>query len=301
MIRHVKFGGRHPAGWRLLFLIGMTVLVSRAVAQISVTSAGVTAHFYSVPPFAEWAAVSVGSDNGAGVVTTAADLDARVQELSIAAVSNTLPTTAGWPPAQFNHARWNSTARLIHSRPGNNWYAALVGKFRNDSGRPLQTLGISFDLLGGLVSPETLPGFRVYRSLSGDVNSWVLLSPLSTGSTGRISAAISLLPEVWQPGTSLFLLWADDNGPSSDGYYALDNVSLALQPTLRVGRVTESEVEVSWPAGWGDCELEWATAITGAAWETAPGAPACENDTCRQRFSITAQWFFRLCCSPVVP
>ena len=50
--------------------------------------------------------------------------------------------------SEYNFARWNSTKGVVQSRIGNNWFAVILATLENNTGTPLQALGISY-YLGG--------------------------------------------------------------------------------------------------------------------------------------------------------
>jgi hypothetical protein len=273
-------------------------------AQIAVPLSGVTVTFDTAPPILEWSALSVGGDNGAGVVSTTSDLDLRVQELSVAMISNALPTATVYPPSQFNYARWNSSARLVQSRPGNNWFAVFVGKFLNTSGAAIQTFEVSYQLNQGALASETIPGFRVYFSVSGDYASWYSVEGLSTDQTGRVSTVISLAETpvwAWYPGAMFYLLWADDNGPLSDGYYTVDDVSITLQPRLAIRSTATNEVELSWPEQWPNCSVEATTNLVAKQWAPVSSAEVRTNGLWTCRVPVSEPTFFRLRSNVVIP
>ncbi len=74
------------------------------------------------------------------------------------------------------------------------------------------------------------PAHRVYWSLTGAADSWTAIESLSTGTAGHLTASVDV--GAWAPGGNLYILWADDNGPSSDtapqkeGAYTIDNFSV---------------------------------------------------------------------------
>jgi hypothetical protein len=193
-----------------------------ASAQVPVGPQGNAAlTFDAAPPVQEWSTQSFGGDNGGAGIVDAAALDAQVQLVSASTVNRALGTTFTLPPAQNNYARWNSAGKYLQSRIGNVEFTVTMLTLLNSAGTSWQTLEVSYDLGGGLFSQEQVPGFRVYFSLTGTPGSWQVVPALCSGSTGTVAGVISFSEfGAWFPGAALFLLWADDNGPGSDGYYS---------------------------------------------------------------------------------
>jgi hypothetical protein len=83
---------------------------------------------------------------------------------------------------------------------------------------------------------EQLYGHRIYWSLTGAANSWVVAGnatlPATAGSTSNVVFTLSLTN--WEAGATLYLVWADDNGNNgfgtADGDYTMDDISFT--PTL---------------------------------------------------------------------
>src|SRR6185436_6251144 len=105
---------------------------TQVVAGISVGAFGSAKWTFDAAPAAtEWSTLSVGT--GSGAVTTPAQLDAAVQLLAAGSITNVLPATATYPPAENSAARWNSNQQLLETRPAGNSFTVLMATLRNDS------------------------------------------------------------------------------------------------------------------------------------------------------------------------
>src|SRR5262245_23499298 len=168
--------------------------------------------FDAAPPVQEWATQSFGGDSGGTGILDAATLDAQVQLVSAEMVSRALTTNSTLPPQQNNYARWNSSGRFLQSRIGNVEFTVLMATLLNNTGEPLGTIGVSYDLGGGLPSAEQVPGFRGYFSLTGAAGSWQVIPEFCTGTTGSVSTVVQITwpSQVtwWHPGSVLYLMWA---------------------------------------------------------------------------------------------
>lgn len=181
--------------------------------------------FDAAPVAADWTTQSIGGEGGNAIIFNEATFDAQVQLLAASDVNRALASTAVVPPAQNNYARWNSAGRYLQTRIGNNTFTALMATLQNDTGISLSFLTVSCDVGGGLFIPEEVPGYRVYFSLTGVPGTWENIPELTTTVTGAFTATLNL--GSWAPGSSLYLLWADDNSTAgSDGYYTIDNVEI---------------------------------------------------------------------------
>jgi len=279
------------------FLTATLVLAQSVSAAISIQSPETRLTFETLPSSNDWRAVSVGFDSGSPVITTAVQMDEQVQTRSITSISNALATQTVTPPNSFNYARWNSAGHYLQSRMGNNWCAVFVAILRNDTPAPLEWLDISYDVTTGgcPCAAEDVPGFRVYFSLTGEANSWVVIPALSTGATGHISAVLDFGgTSVWAPGTDAYLLWADDNSAGTDAYYTLDNLTLATAPRLTIQPQPGGGVELSWLEGWNHYRVETASQIKSTNWQTLLDPMTSSGGRIRVLTTRTNTTFFRL-------
>jgi hypothetical protein len=282
------------------WLVTATLMLALALslpAAISIQSVETLLTFDTLPSSNNWRAVSIGFDSGSPVITTAAQMDEQVQIRSAASISNVLQTQTVGTPSSFNYARWNAAGGFIQSRMGNNWCAVFVARLRNDTPMPLQWLDISYDVTTGPCpcAAEEVPGFRVYFSLTGEANSWLVMPALSTGATGHVNAVINLGGiGLWLPGTEAYLLWADDNSSGTDAYYTLDNLKVALAPRLTIQPQPGGNVELSWPDGRNHYWVETASHLQSTSWQTLLEPTNVSGGRIRVSTVTTNTTFFRL-------
>lgn len=217
-----------------------TVASDTSPDAIGVTASGAgPLRFDTQPSPADgWATLSlIGTDS---THTNSASLDAAVTNLNAAHITNSLPLANVWPPAVNSMARWNEgtslgSSRCLQTSPSYNSHLVLMATLVNLSGAEVSSLTISY-LSNQLNNPisESVPGHRTFFSLTGLPNSWQLIPPFSalgTNSSTRTLRAILHLGS-WKPGATLYLLWADDNGPGShvspkEGAYTLDDFTIS--------------------------------------------------------------------------
>jgi hypothetical protein len=215
-------------------------LPNHATAQMLVGPGGLPPQpFTAAPPVSQWATTNV-TPNSPSAITTPAELDASVLTNTAARVNGAIVANGTVPPALGAVAQWNSNGRYLQSRANGNQYTLIKATLRNNSGANLSNITIAYDL-DVLVAPgssanEDIPGFRVYYSLTGNAGSWVHIPGLDSPSadfSGPMSATINV--GTWAPNANLYLLWADDNGPTSssapnhEGGYTIDNFSISFQ------------------------------------------------------------------------
>src|SRR6185295_8137514 len=100
------------------------------------------------------------------------------------------------------------------------------------------SIDITYDL-GALISSDSsvnespgLYGHQVFYSLTGDPGSWVKIDALSGVTNQNGLTATVTLSSPWIDGFVLYIIWVDDNGPSSntaplqEGAYTIDNFQL---------------------------------------------------------------------------
>lgn len=238
-----RFRGTLPL-WLIAVMASLACLAHVAQAAISVPVGGTpTLTFDTTPAETEWATgVLTGSG---GTYANEAQMDAGANTVTAANVVRTLPTSTTVPPSTFSGGfRHNLAAFYIQSRPttdGTNAASILKATLVNDIGAAAATLTIAYDFAVQSAAAGELRGYYVYYSLSGAPGSWVKIPALSGSETvGRVTATADLGASGWQPGTELYLLWADDNANGvSDPSYTIDNVTFAAAPITAVAIVTQ--------------------------------------------------------------
>lgn len=206
-----------------LFLLVWCLGPAGARAQIPVgLGPGPVIEFTTTPPATEWAThdVAVGDASTYG---TPAQLDAFAQTLNATSVVTALPGTLLTSTSRL--ARRQTTLGVLVTQPAGVPAVVLLARLQNTSGGDIQLLSVSYDF-SILVAPVTdsVPGQRVYWSLTGLPGSWTLI-PECSGLT--VSTPVSALLDVgtWPHGANLHLLWLDDNNQTgADGAFAIDNV-----------------------------------------------------------------------------
>jgi hypothetical protein len=163
-------------------------------------------------------------------------MDAAVQLLTAATVSNVISTTLTTPPSQNASARWNQNDRLIQTKPAGNQFTVFMARLVNATGSDVSELMLSYSMganTSNILYPEPVPGYRVYYSTTGDAGSWQVLPSLCNSNPGSVTATLPLA--AWNPGALLFVLWADDNWiTEGDAGYSIDNFMAVIPRTTGV-------------------------------------------------------------------
>ena len=200
-----------------------------AGAAVSILGGGTLVTFDTLPAAADW---STGSVAGASAdITTAAGLDAAVAALLSSGITAPLGNLA---PAQDPLAQFDPVAFNIHTRPTSVRFNEVMATLQNGTGSAVSSLTLSynFGMSGTLAESPGLWGHRVYFSLTGAAGSWTNATPFNLADNAPaqvLSGTLSL--GNWASGATMFVLWADDNGPAGpDSGFTLDNVSFT--PTL---------------------------------------------------------------------
>jgi hypothetical protein len=211
-----------------------------AVSPLPVSAGGVSIFFDQRAANSNgWSTLSLPS--ASADIISIEDLDVAVQKVGAQSITSELGTTLAIEPAPLVNAlaQWNSRGMYLQTRPAGNAATLLLLTLRNSWGSDLSSLVISYDF-GALVASdstinETVPGQRLYYSLTGSSNSWVNITQITN--PGPVVFCLSF-PDAWQVGANLYLLWADDNGPSSDsvplreGAYTIDNLQISQSLVL---------------------------------------------------------------------
>lgn len=207
---------------KLLFALAAVMLsmhvTTRAAISVNMAGAASVWTFDAWPSSSDWSSFSI--SGGSSDVITAANLDFKVQAVSAAQVNAPLISDIGSPPSVLAIAVWSSSGHYIQTRPAGNAATLLMATLQNDLGRPAYSVEVSFEFAARLISTEQM-GVRLYYSLSGEVNTWQFVGEFGT----TTNVALTLNSIVWNQGTRLYLLWADDNGSSVDTAFGIDNFS----------------------------------------------------------------------------
>ena len=257
----------------LLLSAALAWLAPGARAAISVTSSGAgPLTFNALPTVADgWSTLTIGT--AATTYTTAAGLDGAVNTLNASSITTALGSSATLPPSQNGTARWNSAGLYLQTRPTGNDYLVLMATLQNNAGGDVSTITVSYNWDQKNSNPvsEDIPGHRAFYSLTGAPGTWVLIpefSVFTTTSTAQTLTA-TLHLGTWVSGTSLYLLWADDNGPGSttnpmEGAYTIDDLSIT---SVVLGG--QPPAITRQPAGTNVNEYQTATLSAGASSATS--------------------------------
>jgi hypothetical protein len=212
---------RIPGSFWLSLVAALACGLLTGHAAISVGPAGSGLWtFDALPMPSEWSSYSVPGSSQS--VRDGAAMDAMVQTNSAFNITNPVTAFAGSPPQAMAQAQWSSTGYYLQTRPAGNTATLLMATLRNDTDNDIHSLRISYDFGLSFPTIEEIWGQRLYYSLTGGPQSWLFV--LQTSETGPVSTSIDLSFSPWPPGSSLFLLWADDSGSGSpDTPYSIDN------------------------------------------------------------------------------
>src|SRR4051812_43977458 len=227
---------------RLLFTLTAALACATAsYGQISFSSVGTGVKtFDSAPVVADgWSTASFGA--AAGTYTTSNGLYTAVQTVAASSVATVLPTSGTVPPSLNLLGRYNTTLQRLQIRPTTSDYTVIMATLRNDSGADVPKITIAYQMSAMVTNDSTIAespelyGWKVFYSTSGAAGSWNIIPELSLPTTGTFTNDLSAVVNIaglWTAGGTLYILWADDNGPSSDtapskeGAYMLDNFSV---------------------------------------------------------------------------
>ena len=193
-------------------------LVAGAILNVSswaasVGPSGYTNAFTTQPVVADWSTVTFAG--AAADATTAAQIDTNVATLAAGAITNQLNASNASPPNATATAVW-CTNGYVQTRPTGVRLSVLMATLVNNTGTNANTLHVSYNYVtnrAALVAEE-VQGLRVYYSLTGATNTWMPIAALSQTDQGTLNADVTL-GSVWNNGSTLYLLWADDNGSGS--------------------------------------------------------------------------------------
>lgn len=241
-------------------LFAASIFVGHPVGAISVGPAGSAVEtFDALPAAGHWSQARLpASGGGSGNITTAEQLDTRVQQLAASGITAALVSQPGDPPGENAQATWSSAGHYAQTRPSGCDYTVLMARLTNNSGTTINLLTFSYNFAQAAPVAEQIGGHRVYYSLNGSAQSWTVIPELCSRPTGQLRATVALAA-AWQPGQPLYLLWADDNDSApEDSGNQIDNFTAypceLTSPWPPDGAVSGStapdlSVQVSNPAG----------------------------------------------------
>ena len=214
-----------------LLAVALVAAVAGRVQGASVAaSGGYTNSFATAPVAADWAGGSIaGGAGGAADSTTSAMVDTNIAALAHTAVAATL-NVSNANPANVTGPAVYLSAGLLQLRSTGVRISLLKGTFVNDALTNATGVRISFDYATNLIVTEQVPGLRVYYSLTnGQPGSWVNIPALSEQAAGVLTANLDFSASPWNAGSTMYLLFADDNGSGTpDMVNHIDNFSLTI-------------------------------------------------------------------------
>ena len=210
-----------------LLAILVTTLVCLAISAkaASVGPNGYTNSFSTRPAAADFSTYG-GIPGASGDITTAAALDAYVQNVAASDINaQVTDSSPADPPAKLGPAQWTSGGSgYLVTRPTGNRAAVLMASLVNNTGTNCNLLHFNYQLTVGYSVTEEVPGQRLYYSFSTASNTWTSLPAVSgLNASGPISTDVPL-NQLWNNGSALYLLWVDDNAAdSTESAYEIDN------------------------------------------------------------------------------
>ena len=207
-------------------LAALVIAPTTAPGAISIVNGGVVVTFDTLPAAADWSTASTAG--AGGDITTAAALDTAVAALTAGGITTQL-LNPGAAPAANALASYDSSALNVQTRPTGNKFTELMATLQNNTGGTVSTLGLSynFGINASVAESPGLWGHRVYFSLTGAASSWTNATAFNLADNAPaqlLSGSLNI--GTWTSGSTLYLLWVDDNGPAGpDAGFTLDNVS----------------------------------------------------------------------------
>ena len=215
-------------------------------AQISVGLSGAPVdNFGTLPGIGSWSTKTL---PGAGTAPeTIAAMDQFVNGTTNAAstINTVVTSNTGNPPGTLATATWSSAGFYLQTRPTGNAATLLMATLTNNSGSQIYSFTMNYVYQQRLtitgLARETIPGHRVYYSVSGAAGSWIPLgnfgqsNPPSTDQ--NISIPVDLSGSPWPANTAMFLLFSDDNSNANADWangldsFAITSVATTILPT----------------------------------------------------------------------
>ena len=225
-----------------LSLAAMAALVlstSPARAAILLGAGGINNNgtiidFALLPAATEWTTGSLAGSHS--TYTTLAQIDAAVQTLTPStSIATALASFAGdySGATGFKH---QTTAGHLSSSPsqGGLGLNALQAQLQNTAGATIDTFQVNFDFGIQAAGTEQADGFVVYFNATNNPAQWQQLGQVTAAGT----QSFTITPAGgWLDGTTLYLLWADDNAQANtDGSFTLDNFTVTNVVAPEPGR-----------------------------------------------------------------
>ena len=142
-------------------------------------------------------------------------MNTAVQTNLAGGISAAMNSSNANPPSAVAPAVWSTTGYL-QTRPTGNAYTLIKATFVNATGSNVTGIKILYNFTVASPLNEVAFGHLVYYSLTGAANSWQLLATLQSTNSATLSTNVTLA-STWNNGSTLYVLFADDNGVNMAG------------------------------------------------------------------------------------
>jgi hypothetical protein len=199
----------------------VTVAFSPAPIVFGSSGAPLQTFDTAVPPVTEWSTLSVAG--GSGDVTSDSTMDAMMIGIAASSISTTLGSQAG--SGATGNAYWRSSDSKLGTQPTGNKATLLMATLYNNSGSTVASVLLTYTLGVTATPGEQIKGHRLYWSKTGLAGSWTAVGDFIITAPGSTTVSTNLNSLNWANGSTLYVVWADDNGTGTEGDYTIDNVS----------------------------------------------------------------------------
>ena len=208
-------------------LAALVLAPTSAPGAVSIVNGGTLVTFDTLPAATDWStAVTAGASAD---IITAAQMDTAVALLTAGGITGVLGNLGVSPPLATALGASYDPIGNVQTRPTGVKFTELMATLQNNTGGTLLNLALSYNFGVNATVAESpgLWGHRLYFSLTGAASSWTNATAFNLADSAPaqvVSGTLSL--GSWTSGSTLYLLWADDNGPGApDAGFTLDNVN----------------------------------------------------------------------------
>lgn len=192
---------------------------------ISVGLAGSGIQTFSIRPAAsQWS--TFGYPGAVNATRTEADWTSFVNSNAAGNITVELGSQAA--PGPVANAYWRSDIGRIATQPTGVAGTLLMATLTNTSGTTISTLDVAYQMADTIAVTEDHRGHRVYFSTTGLTNSWTFAGAVTNLALSTNNVNISLTSVGWVANSSLYIIWADENGISPDGDWSIDNIAFTI-------------------------------------------------------------------------
>lgn len=271
--------------------------VAESVRAASVGASGYTNSFATAPVAADWSTAS--RTGGNPDIASLAQMDAAVQATAPGTIATALTSVATDPPPELANARHCSGgSQYVQTQPTGVACNYLMCTLVNGTGINAGGARISYDFLKvGVAGGEDLVGHVAYFRHATHT-SWTPIPAFTGGNNARLTADLSF---GWAAGSTVYILWADDNAAANpDNANQIDNFSAVTLPvvpltitnqpqsqTVNVGATVTFTVGVS---GSGPAYQWQRNNGAGGSWVNLAGATAASYTINNAQVSHSGQY-----------